>query len=290
MARTTKDALTEAFQEDVTKAPQATTQQDVEAQDTKTRLWQSLDTTYGAQREQSDKGYDQAIANADRQLLSRGMQRSSYGMQTLANMAQEKVKANSDIMANQIADYQNRINTLEQQEQQFAYQQERDRIADEQWQQSFNAQQEQWKQQFDYNKMTASQQIAYNYLMNMLETGDNPSDALLKQAGISRADYQQMKATPAVKAKSGGGGRTGGAGGNGGNTAGDTGNNTPDWYAALFGNTNNTNSSGSVNTTPTGSIGNLLSVEGASTPKRRDWETSNKPKKQYIKAETTSNK
>lgn len=203
MAKTTKDALTEAFQEDVTKAPQATTQQDVEAQDTKTRLWQSLNTTYGAQREQSDKGYDQAIANADRQLLSRGMQRSSYGMQTLANMAQEKVNASNDIMANQIADYQNRLTSLEQQEQQMAYQKERDQIADKQWQQQFNAQQEQWKQQFNYQEKTANQQIAYNYLMNMLETGDNPSDAILKQAGITRNDYEQMKKA-VVKTSSGG--------------------------------------------------------------------------------------
>jgi hypothetical protein len=56
--------------------------------------------------------------------------------------------------------------------------------------------------------------------MNMMEPGDNPSDALLKQAGISRSDYEQMKASAAAaKGKSGrGGGRGGsnGAGGDGG--------------------------------------------------------------------------
>jgi len=202
----------QAVQTDPTQQPQATTQADVEGQDARTRLWQSLNSTYGVQREQSDKNYDQAIANADRMLLSRGMQRSSYGAQTLANMAQEKVKASNDIMSNQIADYQNRLTSLEQQEQQFNYQKERDQIADQQWQQQFEAQKEQWKQQFDYQKMSSEQQIAYNYLMNMMEAGDNPSDALLKQAGISRSDYNQMKK---AATKTGGGG--GGRGGNGGN-------------------------------------------------------------------------
>lgn len=224
---TTRDTLARAFEEDVTKAPQAATQQDVEGQDARTRLWQSLDTTYGAQREQVGKQYDQAIANADRQMLGRGMQRSSYAAQTLANMQQEKIKADSDIMGNQIANYQNRLTSLEQQEQQFAYQKERDQIADQQWQQQFNAAQDQWKQQFEYNQMSAKQQIAFSSLMNMMEAGDNPSDALLQQAGISRSDYEQMKATPAAKAKGGrGGGRggsngAGGDGGLGGNTTND---------------------------------------------------------------------
>ena len=38
--------------------------------------------------------------------------------------------------------------------------------------------------------------------MNSLEKGDNPSDKLLKQAGISRKDYEQMK-TKAVKTSGG---------------------------------------------------------------------------------------
>ena len=198
---------------DPTKQAQATTAEDVNAQDTRTRLWQSLNNSYNAQREQSDKSYDQAISNMDTQLMKRGMQRSSYGMQTLANMGQEKIKAQNDIYNNQIADYQNRLNTLEQQEKeeewkqkQFDYQKERDTIADQQWQQQFDTQNEQWKQQFDYNKMTTDQQIAYNYLMNMLESGDSPSDSLLKQAGISRKDYEQMKTS--VSKISGGRGGT----------------------------------------------------------------------------------
>lgn len=205
----TKTALTEAFDEnDVTKAPQAMSQEDVNNQDTRTRLWQSLDQSYGQQREQIDKSYAQAISQTDRAMQNRGMQRSSYAMQTLANLGQEQAKANADSMASQIADYQNRLNTLEQQEQQFNYQKERDQIADQQWQQQFDTQKEQWKQQFDYQKMSAQQQLSYNYLMNMLETGDNPSDALLKQAGISRNDYEQMKKAAATTGKSGRSGGT----------------------------------------------------------------------------------
>ena len=216
---TTRDTLARAFEEDVTKAPQATTQQDVEGQDARTRLWQSLDQTYGQQRQQIDKNYAQAISQTDRAMQNRGMQRSSYAMQTLANLGQEQAKANADSMASQIADYQNRLSSLETQERQFAYQQERDKVADQQWQQQFQAAQDQWKQQFEYNQMSAKQQLAFTSLMNMMEPGDNPSDALLKQAGISRSDYEQMKASAAAKGKSGrGGGRGGsnGAGGDGG--------------------------------------------------------------------------
>lgn len=195
---------------DPTQQPQATSQADVLGQDSKTRLWQSLENSYDQQRRQSNESFDKAISQTDRQLLSRGMQRSSYAGQTLANLQNQKVEAENQITGNQIADFQNRLNTLEQQEKederwerQWAYQQERDTIADQQWQQQFQAQQDQWKQQFDYNKMTTEQQMAYNYIIQMLEKGDKPSDALLKQAGISRKDYEQMK----TSAKKTGGGR-----------------------------------------------------------------------------------
>lgn len=197
---------------DPTQQAQATSAADVEAQDAKTRLWQSLNNTYNQQRKQSNESYDQAISQTDRQMLSRGMQRSSYAGQTLANMQQKKIEAENQITGNQIADYQNRLTQLEQQEKeeewrekQFDYQQSRDTIADEQWQKQFDAQQEQWKQQFEYNKKTADQQIAYNYIIQMLEKGDNPSDELLARAGISRKDYNQMKTS--MKSSGGGGGR-----------------------------------------------------------------------------------
>lgn len=193
-------------QSNPTSQPQAFTKEDVDAQDSRTRLYQSLQEAYNRQKEQSDKNYDKAIAQTDQQMMNRGMGRSSYTGQILAQMRDQKVRASSDIDSAMIADYQNRVTQLEQQEReeewrqtQFNYQKERDSVADEQWQKQFQAQQDQWKQQFDYNKKTADQQIAFNYIMNMLEKGDKPSDALLKQAGISRRDYEQMKKTAVVK-------------------------------------------------------------------------------------------
>ena len=194
---------------DPAQQAQAASQANVNAQDARTRLWQSLDNSYAQQTKQSNESYDRAIAQQDQAFMNRGMQRSSYAGQTLANMQKQKIEAQNQIASNQIADYQSRLNALEQQElenqryeRQFEYQQERDKIADAFNERQFQAQQDQWKQQFEYNKKTAEQQLAFNVLMNSLEKGDNPSDKLLKQAGISRKDYEQMK-TKAVKTSGG---------------------------------------------------------------------------------------
>ena len=45
-----------------------------------------LGATYDKQRKQSQKAYAQSYSQADRNMLSKGMQRSSYGAQTLANI------------------------------------------------------------------------------------------------------------------------------------------------------------------------------------------------------------
>ena len=52
-----------------------------------------LQDTYDRQREASAKDYRQRYSQADRQMLSRGMQRSSYGAQTLANINQQGAEA-----------------------------------------------------------------------------------------------------------------------------------------------------------------------------------------------------
>lgn len=57
----------------------------------------ALQATYDKQREETQKQYDKAYSQSDRQMLSRGMQRSSYGAQTLANIAAEGAKAQGDI-------------------------------------------------------------------------------------------------------------------------------------------------------------------------------------------------
>lgn len=143
-----------------------------------------LGKTYDAQREASEKEYADAYSAADRQMLSRGMQRSSYAAQTLANIdtqgaqaqqaiADAQAQAEGDVdeqramlaqqLAAQLAQYDagyaadvlNRIRELEDQEYErtqdaadrknslslqiyeLMYQQERDKIADQQWQQQF---------------------------------------------------------------------------------------------------------------------------------------------------------
>ena len=173
---------------DFTAQPQATTAADVNGQDAKTRLWQSMNYTYGRQRDESNKAYDKAISQQDNALLGRGMQRSSYGMQTLANMQNDKMKAANDIYSAQIADYQNRIGQIEQQEQeadrwerQFAegqrqfnenmgFQQSQADRSQSNWEKEFaagredadwnknwqqqeaNREQGNWQQQFDFTK------------------------------------------------------------------------------------------------------------------------------------------
>lgn len=199
-------ATTRKLDEDFTNQPQAASQADVDAQDARTRLWQSMNYMYGKQKEQSDKSYDQAVSQADRSMLQRGMQRSSYNSQVQANLLNQKVKAQNDIDAAQIADYQSRISQLEQQElenewkqKEFDFQQaEADRAQSNfEIQQAFNekqweAQQDQWKQEFEYNKKSDTQKLAYNYVVSIIGNGGSPSDALLAQAGLSRADANAM--------------------------------------------------------------------------------------------------
>lgn len=58
---------------------------------------EGLQSTYDKQREDSAKQYQQAYSQTDRTLLGRGMQRSSYTAQTLANLLQEGAEAQQDI-------------------------------------------------------------------------------------------------------------------------------------------------------------------------------------------------
>lgn len=149
---------------------------------------EGLQDTYDRQREDSAKQYRQAYSQTDRAMLGRGMQRSSYAAQTLANLLQEGAEAQQDIgdaqaaaegnidaqrtqLAQQLAaqlgqydaaqqaDILARIRELEDQEYtraqnnqanqnnlamqiwQALYQGERDKVADAQWQASFDASQ-----------------------------------------------------------------------------------------------------------------------------------------------------
>lgn len=64
---------------------------------------EGLQATYDKAREASAKDYRKAYSQADRQMLSRGMQRSSYAAQTLANVSQQGVEAQQAIWDQQAA-------------------------------------------------------------------------------------------------------------------------------------------------------------------------------------------
>lgn len=203
-------------------ATTARTRQDVEGMTRQDRLWDSLNHAYGQQRESSDKAFDRAYSQADRQALSRGMQRSSYNAQNLANINQQKIEAQNNIWDNQIADYENRLGALESEEaeaERWERQFEANR-ADVAWNQNFQQGQadlaaQQWEREFTRGTDSADRQLAASYVSAIVAQGGTPSDDLLTRAGLSRADAEAMR-------KGGSGGGSGGGGGNGGN-----GNNPP---------------------------------------------------------------
>lgn len=214
----------------------ARNQTDVNNMSARDRLWDSLNYSYGQKREESDKAYDRAISQQDRQLLSRGMQRSSYGMQTLGNLRQEQVDARNTIYDQQIADYENRLKDIEDTEWQQNFQQKQFDEGVRQFDLNLGFQKEraavgdqQWKAEFDEGVRQNNKGSAYNYVMSILQGGGSPSDELLAQAGLSRADAEliraQAVAASAGSSGGGGGGRGGSGGSNGSNNSnGNTGN------------------------------------------------------------------
>lgn len=62
-----------------------------------------LQTSYDKSREASQRQYNQAYSQSDRQMLSRGMQRSSYGAQTLANISKQGAEAQQTLWDEQTA-------------------------------------------------------------------------------------------------------------------------------------------------------------------------------------------
>lgn len=107
----------------------AQTKKDVDEMSKADRLWDSLSYSYGQQIDKSNKAYDKSISQQDRALLGRGMQRSSYGMNTLSGLQNQKINAANDIESQKIADYENRLYQLEKDEDEKAY---RDKAFEEQ--------------------------------------------------------------------------------------------------------------------------------------------------------------
>ena len=163
----------------------------------------SLQAAYDEQRENSLRQYRRTYSQADRQLLSRGMQRSSYGNSTLANIDIESARAQDKISqaqttaqsqieeqrtqlqqqlaqqmskytASQQADIMKRSReledieynrqvdawksqmTMEQMIYEAARQQERDAVADQQWQAQMEENRRQFDETMEYNRSKKS--------------------------------------------------------------------------------------------------------------------------------------
>ncbi len=191
-----------------------------------------IQRSYQQQLDESAKQYRQAYSQTDRETLRRGMQRSSYAAQRLANVNQEGIEAGQKIReaqtsaegnldaqiaqisgqladtlagydAGQAADVLKRYNELTSEEY------ERGREA-AQYAESIR----QWQAQFDQGKAQSDQQVALGVINAIVANGGNASDALLKQAGISRADFDAMKKDQGSGGGGGGyyGGRRSGGG------------------------------------------------------------------------------
>jgi len=207
----------------------ARTKQDVDNMTKQERLWDSLNYSYGKKRESQEQAYNKSYSQADRQALSRGMQRSSYNAQNLANINEQKNRALGDIWDTQIADYENRLADIEKEEaaaeqweRQFAesqrqydtslaWQKEQAATQNNQWQQEFNYKQErdkttdqQWQLGFDYQKerdTTADQQWQMNY--NLTKAGQEWDQAFKeaeseRQQGNWEKTYEQTAQQNAI--------------------------------------------------------------------------------------------
>lgn len=181
--------------DDVTQQKQATTKKEVEAQDSRTRLWQSLDYTYGQQRRDSDKKYADAVSDTNRQAQSRGMGRSSYSVQTAANLRQQGVDASNDIYSAQIADYQNRLGDIERQEAEEAWKQKQfdEQVRQFNENQAFQERQNQLAREFQTSERIAGQ--AY-------QTGEREAQQAYQSAEAALARQFQTSERAAQQAYS----------------------------------------------------------------------------------------
>lgn len=164
----------------------AKTKKDVDEMSKADRLYDSLSYSYGKKGERIEKEYNKAYSQADRQALSRGMQRSSWNGQTLAGINAQKINALNDNESNLIADYENRLFDIENKEQEqanwekqfsenqrqynenMAYSRERAAVSDQQWADQFKYQQTrdtvadaQWQKQYDEQRRQFDANMAY---------------------------------------------------------------------------------------------------------------------------------
>lgn len=207
---------------------------------------EGLGASYDRERENTNDTYAKNRSAADRQALTRGMQRSSYNNQTLANIDSEKAKALSDIdtaqttaesnidkqiaqLAAQLAetekgyetaradDIMARIRELQDQEydRKTAAEQLRAQLAGDLYNKEYQSSRDavtdaNWREEFDYQKKSDDQKIAMEIVMASIKAGNNPTDDILARAGLSRADANSMIQQVQEQVSGGGGGYYGG--------------------------------------------------------------------------------
>ncbi len=102
--------------EDYTKAKQAETLEDVQGQDTATKIWQSLAPAYDQQVESIEEGFRQSEKQLNNNVLSRGLQRSSLAAQSLGNLLAQKNKQITNAGKERIASLQSALLQAEEAE------------------------------------------------------------------------------------------------------------------------------------------------------------------------------
>lgn len=141
---------------------------------------QSIAGAYERQREESDLAYDRNKSAADRAALARGMGRSSYNLQTMANIDTEKAKARQTISDKEEEAAQqfgvqlaSELRNNYQWETAQNYQRDRDTWSDYYQQQGLNQNQQSLNMQAQQNAI-ANQQAdrAYNYQVGRDQTAD----------------------------------------------------------------------------------------------------------------------
>ena len=95
----------------------------------------------------------------------------------------------------------------------FDYNKGRDAVSDAQWEKNYNTQNEQWdksfglqKEQFAYTQSNDERNYYASWVQSIAANGGEASDDMLAKAGLSRSDFEAMKAQAAATGGGGGGG------------------------------------------------------------------------------------
>ena len=138
------------------------------------RMWDSLGYTYGQRADDINKSFDQARLNADKQAQNRGMQRSSYNNQVLANLDTERAKSIADNDSQKIAEYEKYLVNKDEAEAARAFQTS-EREAQQAWQSGENA----LSRAFQTSEREGQQ--AYNTSERVAQQGYNTSERIAQQ-------------------------------------------------------------------------------------------------------------